>query len=154
MVYQRSCCLYRTRSCLFGTGGGSKDNLVDPQDTNATTEKALEPYEYPTRPATLARTVGAKKLLISGGRILTATGTNFAEGYIAIEKGQIMALGAGKGPIEAYQNDSSLVIAADGMTVTPGLIDTHSHFGPDVELLAGRNIIFCDCGNPGLTTGK
>ena len=27
----------------------------------------------------------------------------------------------------------------------------HPMFGPDVELLAGRNIIFCDCQNPALT---
>lgn len=46
-------------------------------------------------------------------------------GYLVVENGKFIALGAGDGYLE-YQNGASLV-CAKGKIVTPGLIDSHTH---------------------------
>ncbi|MCP4809300.1 MAG: amidohydrolase [Proteobacteria bacterium] len=59
-----------------------------------------------------------------GGTVMTATGEVWAPGWLTVEDGRIAALGEGDAP-----NPVGSVIDVTGRTVTPGLIDTHSHMG-------------------------
>jgi imidazolonepropionase len=47
-------------------------------------------------------------------------------GYVAVKDGRIISLGAGKAPDEMMGPDTKVIDAA-GKTVTPGLIDSHTH---------------------------
>lgn len=47
-------------------------------------------------------------------------------GYLAVKDGKIMALGEGNAP-EAIKGPETKIIDAAGKTVTPGLIDAHTH---------------------------
>ena len=67
----------------------------------------------------------APLVFITEARIMTAAGEIHERGYIAMANGRIEAVGAGAPP----STDGAHVIAAPGMVVTPGLIDTHSHLG-------------------------
>ena len=61
-------------------------------------------------------------LLITNGHILDGTGNPYFEADIGVAHGQIIAIGRG-----ISQSDAKQVIDAQGMTVSPGFIDTHSH---------------------------
>ena len=63
-------------------------------------------------------------IVLSGARILTATGQDFIKGTIVIKNGRIFDLGQNvQIPARAK------VIDASGCLITPGLIDAHSHLG-------------------------
>lgn len=47
-------------------------------------------------------------------------------GYVAVKDGKIIALGAGKAP-GGIEGPNTKIINASGKTVTPGLIDAHTH---------------------------
>ncbi|AWM38016.1 hypothetical protein GobsT_39060 [Gemmata obscuriglobus] len=67
------------------------------------------------------RTGGA--VLIRGATVLTGTGKTLPNTDILVESGKIRAIGAGLPPAPGVK-----VIDANGMFVTAGIIDTHSHF--------------------------
>lgn len=57
-------------------------------------------------------------------RILTATGVTYERGDLLLARGKIVAVGAElEAPKDARRVD------ARGLTITPGIIDTHSHMG-------------------------
>ncbi len=63
-------------------------------------------------------------VLLRGGRLMTAAGEIFERGDILLKDGAIAAVGES---IEAPAGATVLDVA--GKTVTPGIIDTHSHMG-------------------------
>ncbi len=64
-------------------------------------------------------------LIIKGGKIIDGTGKAAFVGDIAVDNGQISAVGAVK-------DGASTVIDADGLTVTPGWVDIHTHYDGQV----------------------
>ncbi len=70
--------------------------------------------------------VGAKSapVLIQHARVLTGTGVALDDADVLIQDGKISAVRKGAGTVPG-----AVVIDAKGRTVTPGLIDAHSHLG-------------------------
>ena len=64
-------------------------------------------------------------LIIRGGTIVDGTGSAPRTGDVAIADGRITALGKDLGP-------SRRTINADGLLVTPGWVDTHTHYDGQV----------------------
>ena len=60
-------------------------------------------------------------IVIRGGTILDGTGAPAVTGDVAIEGGKIVAVGGTAGPAKR-------VIEADGLLVTPGWVDVHTHY--------------------------
>ena len=60
-------------------------------------------------------------IVIRGGTILDGTGAPAVTGDVAIEGDRIVAVGGTAGPAKR-------VIAADGLLVTPGWVDVHTHY--------------------------
>lgn len=67
-------------------------------------------------------------IAITGGRLLTASGPEVAEGVVLINGGKIVAVGRDLRP-----PDGADVIDARGSVITPGLIDAHTHLGLDEQ---------------------
>ena len=66
--------------------------------------------------------VMAQDLVISDARIVDGAGTTIEQGYIAVSDGRIASVAEG-----ATDAAAAVRIDAAGMTVMPGLIDTHRH---------------------------
>ncbi len=64
----------------------------------------------------------AQDLLITNARIIDGTGGTIEQGSVIVGDGRIVSVSAG-----APEAQGSLVIDAEGMTVMPGLIDSHTH---------------------------
>jgi len=67
-------------------------------------------------------------VLIQHATVLTATGKVFDPGYVLLEGGTIAAVGEGDGPAP---KEGTTVVDGHGKTVTPGIVDPHSHLGVD-----------------------
>jgi len=67
----------------------------------------------------------APALLLRGARLLIGNGKEITSGHVLLLRGRIAAVGDGPGT----PPDGARVIELAGKTVTPGLIDTHSHMG-------------------------
>ena len=61
-------------------------------------------------------------IAITNGKVVTVTGETYEQGTVLVENGKIVAVGAN---IEIPANAE--IINAEGMWVTPGLIDPHTH---------------------------
>jgi imidazolonepropionase-like amidohydrolase len=70
------------------------------------------------------RTDSGPPLLLRGGRVMTAAGVTYDSGDVLVSGGRIMEVGE---RIEAPPD--ARIIDVGGKTLTPGLIDTHSHIG-------------------------
>ncbi len=64
-------------------------------------------------------------VLLRGGRLLIGDGTEIARGHVLMKGGRITSVGSGDGPHPA----GAAIIDVRGKTITPGLIDPHSHLG-------------------------
>lgn len=88
-------------------------------------------------------------LLILGGTLYDGTGAPPQKTDIGIENGKIRILG------ELSNYTAHTVIHADGLDITPGFIDMHSHadcsvpMWPDMENLLGQGITTCFSGHCG-----
>jgi len=69
--------------------------------------------------------VPARATLIVNAVVLTATGVRHDPGYLLMDGGRIVEVGAGR----RVAPEGALVIDARGKFVTPGIIDPHSHLG-------------------------
>src|SRR5579871_996970 len=67
-------------------------------------------------------------IAITGGRILTASGPEIADGVVLIDAGKVVALGR-----DVRAPEGARVIDAAGKVITPGLIDAHTHLGLDEQ---------------------
>lgn len=61
-------------------------------------------------------------LVVTNARIIVGTGQTIEQGSVVVRDGRIASVFAG-----ATEAQGGLVINADGMTVMPGLIDSHTH---------------------------
>ena len=87
---------------------------------------SLAPYAAPRPPADPPpTTTKPAPVLLRGGRVMTAAGKIFDRGHVLLVDGKIAAVGPGDGPAP----QGATVVDATGKTITPGLIDTHSHIG-------------------------
>ena len=69
-------------------------------------------------------------LLIKNARLLTMTGKDFENGYIAVDEGKITALGGDRAEAERLEAAGCTeVIDAKGCYTLPGFIDAHCHVG-------------------------
>ncbi len=69
-------------------------------------------------------TTAAPPVLLRGARVMTAAGVIYERGDVLLRDGKVEAVGA---QLQAPQGVA--VIDAAGKTITPGIIDTHSHIG-------------------------
>ena len=87
-------------------------------------------------------------LIIRGGKIIDGTGSPFYYGDIGIREGKIMKIGKNL-------SGAKKVIDADGLVVTPGFIDSHSHSDaqiltrPDMDLKIEQGITMSIAGQCG-----
>jgi N-acyl-D-aspartate/D-glutamate deacylase len=92
----------------------------------------------------------AYDIVIRGGEIVDGTGGEPYRGDVAIEDGRIAALGTVQAP-------GKREIDADGLTVTPGFVDIHTHldaqigWDPDCTPLAWHGVTTALMGNCGVT---
>lgn len=67
-------------------------------------------------------------MYITGGRIITMAGTEYAEGVLRLINGKIAAVGpVGEIPVEPEEGET--VLEVPGAWVMPGLIEAHCHMG-------------------------
>ncbi len=67
----------------------------------------------------------APTILLRGARLLLGDGGEIRNGHLLLKDGRIASVGAGPGDAP----EGAVVIDASGKTITPGLVDTHSHMG-------------------------
>ncbi len=85
-------------------------------------------------PIEVAPEVAAGPVVLYGGTVMTAAGAVFpGDGFVVLEGGRVTAVGRGTPPEVA----GAARVDLRGRTVTPALIDTHSHLGvypsPDAQ---------------------
>src|SRR5438067_6469570 len=73
------------------------------------------------RPSSRRESLSMHDIVIRGGNIIDGTGAPAFTGDVAIEGEKIVAVGSKAGPAKR-------VIDADGMLVTPGWVDVHTHY--------------------------
>ncbi len=75
-------------------------------------------------------------LLITGGKIIDGSGNPWYYGDIAIKDGKIAAMGK-------LTFSASKTVNANGLIVTPGFVDVHTHIeGNDLKVPAAANFLF------------
>ena len=98
----------------------------------------LDPFANPDPFPSTYRTLPSPTPAIINADILTPDGPEIPRGVIVMSGGKIVAVGA-----DAAIPTGARVIDAHGRTVTPGLIDPHSHLGvypsPGVAALSDGN---------------
>ena len=96
------------------TGGWNDPSSVIPTRRESAADRAAA-----------ARNPDARVIAITGGTVLNAAGQRFAPGLVLLEGGAIVYAGKPDRAVPA----GAQVIDARGKTVTPGVIDAHSHIG-------------------------
>jgi len=72
-----------------------------------------------------AAAVERHPVVLANATVMTATGEVHPRGYVVLADGRITAVGDGDAP----EVQGATVLDLEGHTITPGLIDTHSHLG-------------------------
>ncbi|MEZ4385308.1 MAG: amidohydrolase [Nannocystaceae bacterium] len=104
--------------------GGCKRGPAEPPDDPSATAKAATPTKASADAARAQAAVEVPVVLLRGGRVMTATGEILERGDVLLEGGAIKAVGASVDAPSGAQ-----IVDVSGKTVTPGIIDTHSHMG-------------------------
>lgn len=81
--------------------------------------------ERGARPVEPAPALERPHVVLVADRVYTMDGVVHAPGWVEIRDGKVVAAGPGEAPAR----DGVAVIRAVGGSITPGLIDTHSHLG-------------------------
>ena len=87
------------------------------------TSPSVDPERPAARPDRAVDRESKRLVLLRGARVMTATGVTYPHGDVLVRGSRIVAVGP---DLDA---DGAEVIDAAGKTITPGLIDTHSHLG-------------------------
>ncbi len=66
------------------------------------------------------------ELVLTGGAVMTMDADRPTASAVAVRGGRIVAVG-GDRDVRSYIGETTVVVALDGRTVTPGLIDAHAH---------------------------
>jgi len=99
--------------CL-NQGGCEKTSTTKVQSPDTSAQTGTRPGQAGSR----------ERLLLRGGRVMTATGIIYERGDVLITGDRISAVGVG-----LTAPAGTRVVDVSGKTVTPGIIDTHSHMG-------------------------
>ena len=91
----------------------------------APSDAPASPRTRPAKATTAERSKPGPALLLRGARVMTATGVVYETGDVLLVGGRIAGVGA---RIDDAPADTNIVDVA-GKTITPGLVDTHSHLG-------------------------
>jgi imidazolonepropionase-like amidohydrolase len=114
--------------CAATLGGAGKGG-DGPKPPKRSSDVAVPDAPWRTGPPSVAAgsepALASPPVLLRGARILVGNGTEIAAGHLLMRDGRIAAVGPGDGEAPA----GATVIEAGGKTLTPGLIDTHSHLG-------------------------
>ncbi len=81
--------------------------------------------ENPSPPQAVPYAMDSSPILIENVKIMTATGTTYQKAHLLMFKGLIQKVSEEK----ITPPENTKIIDATGMTMTPGLIDVHSHMG-------------------------
>ncbi|MFP4600658.1 MAG: amidohydrolase [Persicimonas sp.] len=111
-------CLAAVTGCATVPDGADEDEVA--------AEDIAWPEDMNSQPRDLVPvSVEPETVLIRGATVMTATGEAIEGGDVLLEDGRIARIS--EEPVDAPEGAE--VIEADGMYVTPGIIDTHSHLG-------------------------
>jgi len=75
----------------------------------------------------------ATKTLIQNGLVYDGTGSKPTESDVLIENGKIAAIA----PHGTIKTGNAKKISAKGMWVTPGFLDTHTHYDAEIAISPG-----------------
>jgi 5-methylthioadenosine/S-adenosylhomocysteine deaminase len=88
-------------------------------------------------------------ILIQNGTVIPIDGTHkvYDKGYVSIEEGRIVSVGAQKSGIDLNSSDYDIVINAKGKAILPGLVNAHTHLATEcfrgiVDVLPGFSFTF------------
>ena len=111
-------------ACLLATAPAALAAEEASEDTQ--TVSPLQPEETRGKRAVeLPPATQAPQLILTAGHVMTADGETHSPGYVILRNGRIDAVGAG-----TPENPDGLAIYDFPKgTITPGIIDTHSHLG-------------------------
>lgn len=109
------CCLPLVVSCI----------KKSPELTGRKTEAVKWLHENPPELASTAYPMDSKPVLIQNARIMTATGITYENAHLLMQDGRIHKISVDK----ITPPTDTQIINGTGLTLTPGLIDAHSHMG-------------------------
>jgi predicted amidohydrolase YtcJ len=79
-------------------------------------------------------------LLLTGGRVWTGWNENPWAEAVAVRGDRILAVGSAS-DLDAYRGRNTQVLELEGRFVSPGFIDSHTHFDAAGSLLLGINLL-------------
>ncbi|NOX69806.1 MAG: amidohydrolase [Gammaproteobacteria bacterium] len=85
--------------------------------------------------------MAAAELIVINGDIYTVNPTTPRVEAFAVENGKFIAIGT-NAQIRALADENTVVINAQGNTVTPGFIDGHAHVGGNSPVVAGVDLSY------------